>query len=162
VSGLKWLANPHEVAILLVHHLRKLGAEDAMDEISGTTGLTGAVDGLLVLRRQRGTAHAELHLSGRDLEEQALALDWDTSTCRWTVAPDAEGAARSRKRTAILELLRRTAPAALTPHDVTDQLGASPDAVRQLLPKMVRDGEISRTSRGQYQALQPSHTAEAT
>lgn len=39
------LAAQHEVAIVVVHHIRKMAAADPLDEINGSTGLTGGVDG---------------------------------------------------------------------------------------------------------------------
>jgi hypothetical protein len=44
LSILKKLADKHGVAILLIHHLRKEGADDVFNRISGTTGVQGAVD----------------------------------------------------------------------------------------------------------------------
>ena len=71
------LAAEHEVAIVVVHHTRKMAAADPLDEISGSTGLTGGVDGVLVLKRDRGKADAVLHVDGRDIEEPAeFALKW--------------------------------------------------------------------------------------
>src|SRR5215212_8360654 len=54
VEPLVELAAHHNVAILIVHHLRKLGAEDPLDQVSGSMGLTGGADGALVLNRERG------------------------------------------------------------------------------------------------------------
>jgi hypothetical protein len=42
LEAIQRLAAEHEVSILVVHHLRKLGAVDPLDEISGSTGLSGA------------------------------------------------------------------------------------------------------------------------
>ena len=42
----------HGVAVLLVHHLRKADSDDAFDTVSGTLGLTGSVDSVIVLRRE--------------------------------------------------------------------------------------------------------------
>jgi len=51
VLELRKLANETGVAIVLVHHLRKADADDAFDTVSGTLGLTGAPDDILVLKR---------------------------------------------------------------------------------------------------------------
>src|SRR5215218_8713848 len=48
------LAAKHSVAIVVVHHLRKMAASDPLDEISSSTGLTAGVDGFLILRRTPG------------------------------------------------------------------------------------------------------------
>ena len=58
LSGLQQLAGRHGIAILVVHHLRKAGADDFGDEISGTLGLTAAVDAYLVLEAAATTAAA--------------------------------------------------------------------------------------------------------
>jgi AAA domain len=160
VHGLKRLADRHGVAILLVHHLRKLSAADPLDEISGSTGLTGAVDGAIVLRRQRRKPSATLHVSGRDLEDREVALAWEATACRWTLVKDAAGPLRSPERAAILEVLRPLAPQALAPAEMARRLGKPPDAVRQLLLAMAHDREIVRESRGHYHyPLSAAHTA---
>jgi AAA domain len=50
---------------------------------SGTTGLTGTADSLLVLKRERGQADAFLFGTGRDLPELEMPLKFDEQTCRW-------------------------------------------------------------------------------
>jgi hypothetical protein len=58
------IAARHCVAIVVVHHLREAESEDPLDMITGTAGLTGGVDGALVLKRRRGKADAYLHVDG--------------------------------------------------------------------------------------------------
>ena len=68
LEGLQDLCNRHPgLAIVVNHHENKMGAvDDWMDRASGSTGLTGGVDGAASLRRQRGSADAVLdpHPSG--------------------------------------------------------------------------------------------------
>jgi RecA-family ATPase len=72
------IAAEHKVAILLVHHLRESESDDPLNMIHGSAGLTGGVDGALVLKRQRGRADAFLHVDGRDIEQpMELALKFD-------------------------------------------------------------------------------------
>lgn len=73
------IAAEYGVAIVIVHHARKTpGDGDVLDEVSGSTGLTGGVDGILVLKRERGKHDATLFTTGRDVEEdQELALRWN-------------------------------------------------------------------------------------
>jgi RecA-family ATPase len=99
LEAMQRLAAEHEVAILVVHHLRKLGATDPLDEISGSTGLSGGADGVLVLKRDRGRADAYLHVTGREIEEEAeLALRWDADLASWTLVGDAEEYRVSQER----------------------------------------------------------------
>jgi RecA-family ATPase len=49
VVELRKLANEHGIAVVVVHHQRKMDADDPFDTISGTLGLTGVPDSVLVL-----------------------------------------------------------------------------------------------------------------
>jgi RecA-family ATPase len=44
IVALKKFADKYEIAIVLIHHTRKLKAKDPFDEILGTSGLNGAAD----------------------------------------------------------------------------------------------------------------------
>lgn len=83
LSPLKRLADAHHLAIVIVHHLRKAGAADILDEITGSTGLVGTVDTVLVLKRARGQNQATLYVTGRDIPEQSLPLTFDPARGRW-------------------------------------------------------------------------------
>lgn len=72
VQELRTLAARHGIAIVLVHHLRKMDSEDAFDTISGTLGLTGAPDTILVLKRDTSGAII-LHGRGRDLRRPSAS-----------------------------------------------------------------------------------------
>jgi hypothetical protein len=136
------LAAEHEVAIVVVHHTRKMAAADPLDEISGSTGLTGGVDGVLVLKRDRGKADAVLHVDGRDIEEPAeYALKWDAETAGWTIVGDAEEYRMSEERKAILGVLEQ-AGEFLSPGEVADALGKPRNTVKQRLWRMAQDGQV--------------------
>jgi RecA-family ATPase len=49
ISGLQKLASKYNVGIIVVHHDRKSEADDVFDTVSGTLGLTGAADTILIL-----------------------------------------------------------------------------------------------------------------
>ena len=70
-------ADAFNIAILLVHHLRKLkDSEDPFNDVSGSTGIIGAADTNFVLRRKRSGNAASLLVSGRDVEYQELTLEF--------------------------------------------------------------------------------------
>ena len=76
LSVLKKLADRHGVAILLIHHLRKEGADDVFNRISGTTGVQGAVDSSFTLiEDKRGSGKAKLSCIGRDIEYREICLE---------------------------------------------------------------------------------------
>ncbi len=85
LSALKIIADKRSVAIVLVHHLRKTKDADPFNMISGTTGLSGCVDGSFVLSEsKRGSRNATLYCVGRDIENREIELKFDSEQHRWT------------------------------------------------------------------------------
>jgi hypothetical protein len=165
LTPLKRLAETYHVSILAVHHLRKMGANDVLDEITGSTGMTGAVDGTLILKRERGQMDATLFVTGRDVErEQELALRFEAETAQWWLLGSAEEVGRSRARKEILALLREQSQeeGGLRPREIASALQKNYHTIRALLGKMVESGEVLRLG-GRYAArpLEIEHTTTA-
>ena len=74
ISSIKRIADGFNIAILLVHHLRKLqDSDDPFNDVSGSTGIIGAADTNFI--------------SGRDVEYQELTLQfndlvWELVECK--------------------------------------------------------------------------------
>jgi hypothetical protein len=155
MAPLKALADQHEreVAILAVMHTRKMPAADPFDTISGTLGLSGAADALLVLQRERGQHDAALHVTGRDLEERELALSWDRECALWSVLGAAAEYRMSRERAAVLEALR-AAGRPMRPTELAPLLEKGLSASKMLLLRMERDGLLKNDGGGQYTPAQ--------
>ncbi len=84
ITSLKRFSDSHNVAILVVHHTRKLEASDSFDMISGTNGLLGAADGAFILQKKKRTDNeAKLQVVGRDQEDQELTLEFNRDLCLW-------------------------------------------------------------------------------
>lgn len=125
LSVLKKLADKHGVAILLIHHLRKEGADDVFNRISGTTGVQGAVDSSFTLiEDKRGSGKAKLSCIGRDIEYREITLERNEDNV-WEMVSD------SREQPellgdAIISLLSafmKSAPHFIgTPTDLADKL----------------------------------------
>ena len=144
------IAAEYRVAIVVVHHTRKLAAADPLDEISGSTGLSGAADGVLVLKRDRGRADAYLHVTGREIEEEAeLALRWDSETAGWTLVGEAAEYRLNEERAEVVRVLEE-AGEPMSPHEVANALGTDYNATRQRLYQMGRAGEVEVIGRGRY------------
>ena len=81
LSKLKAIADSHGICVLLVHHIRKLAdGRDPMNEVSGSTGITGTVDTIYVLKKDnRFSDMATLYVSGRDVEQQELSLRFENT-----------------------------------------------------------------------------------
>jgi hypothetical protein len=89
IGLLKAVADKHGIAVLLIHHLRKQGDNDPMNMVSGTTGITGAVDNSFVLKEtKRGSGRAVLYCTGRDIEYREIELAQDRQSHCWTLETD--------------------------------------------------------------------------
>ena len=87
LSVLKALADKLGIAIVLVHHTRKCSDSDPFNMISGSTGLSGCVDGSMVLiESKRGSRKAKLYCVGRDIENQEINVVFESS--RWKVSDE--------------------------------------------------------------------------
>jgi AAA domain len=146
--ALQRLAQDHGIAIIVVHHTRKSAADDYLESISGTNGLTGGSDSVIVLERQ-GDGSTVFKGRGRDIEEFELAARFDKDECRWRVMGDASESRLSEVRSKILKHLR-DAGWFLTPHEIASQTGLRRNAVDQRLFQMVKAGEVIRVGRGKY------------
>ncbi|GAC1369312.1 MAG: hypothetical protein NVSMB44_36120 [Ktedonobacteraceae bacterium] len=149
---LKRLADTNRVSILAVHHLRKTGSSDVLDEITGSIGMTGAVDGTLILKRERGQTEATLFVTGRDIEhEQQLAMNFDAATALWSVIGNADEVGRTKVRQEILDLLHEQSQG-MSPREIAESLTKNYHTTRSLLRKMEENGEVARLH-GAYLAL---------
>ena len=89
IGALKALADKHRIAILLVHHIRKLKSDDPMDMISGTNGISGATDtNFVLMKTSRNKSAAILYCTGRDIEYRELRLEFDSETHFWNLLSD--------------------------------------------------------------------------
>ena len=100
VGKLKSFADRMGLCLLLVHHLRKMDDEgDVFNRISGTNGIAGAADTIMVMSKAaRGEAETTLSLTGRDIESAEEVLMFDKAACRWRVIGTAEERAAQAER----------------------------------------------------------------
>lgn len=100
VSILKRFADTHNIAMLIIHHLRKAGDDsDPFARISGTNGISGAADTMMVLAKEkRGDDTAALSITGRDVEQTDLVLRFNKTSCLWENLGDADAFAEQQTR----------------------------------------------------------------
>jgi hypothetical protein len=157
-SELKAVADKFGVAIHAIAHCRKLDAADPLDEVSGTLGLTGAADGVAVLKRERGQHDATLFLTGRDMDEREIALRWDAEYALWSILGDAEEYRLSKERKEVVGLLQ-SAGEPLRPMEVADRLGKPRPTIKGLLWRMADAGQIERAGAGKYTSANRANRA---
>lgn len=89
LSVLKNLTDKLGIAILLVHHTRKCSDSDPFNMISGTTGLSGCVDGSMApVESKRGSRKGKLYCVGRDIENLELNVVFENH--HWLVIDEVE------------------------------------------------------------------------
>ena len=102
IGLLKKLADNQHIAILLIHHLRKLHDDDPMNMISGSTGLSGAADSTFVLQKSSRLANiASLHCTGRDIADRTLKLEFGEEDHIWKLLEDSKTCSAASKISAL-------------------------------------------------------------
>lgn len=91
LGNLQRMAQLFDVAIVLIDHHRKPAAMviNPIDDIIGSTAKAAVADAAIGLVREQGKHGATLKVTGRDLEETELALEWDGLTCCWQLIGEA-------------------------------------------------------------------------
>ena len=91
IGKLKDFADKHKICILAIHHLRKMkDHSDPFNNISGTTGITGAADTSIVLYKDNfKDSNAIFVTESRDFESIQKTLIFDHY--KWNVIGDYDG-----------------------------------------------------------------------
>jgi hypothetical protein len=136
------------LAVVVIHHTRKLDADDPFDTISGTHGLTGMADTLLVMARHGDTA--KLCGQGRDIEGYEKAIERDLLTGSWRILGDAGERAKTGERQAILDVLQEAEGETLTTAAIAAATGKRKDNISHLLKRLVGDGLAEKAGFGKW------------
>ena len=84
MTALREITNQYHLTLLLIHHTRKMNDKDPLNTLSGSTGLTGAVDGVFVLQKEKRIGNkAVLTIVNRDTEDFCFNLEFNKENCTW-------------------------------------------------------------------------------
>ncbi len=148
VAQLQELAHRHGIAIVLVAHTRKMGAESGLDTVAGTTGITAACDAVWTLKKLP-TGEGVLEITGREMEEQTLGLRLMTGDdFGWHLTGEGAEVGMTEARQEIVELLKDEAP--LAPVRIAGLLQKNAVTVRRLLQKLAADDVVRKDKSGKY------------
>jgi hypothetical protein len=147
------------MALTGLHHDRKASADDFVDAVSGTNGIAGAADTIVVLNRQRNESDGLLKITGRDVAENEYAVA--ITDGGWTLVGDslnaAMEAANTIRATANLgdlsaEVLRFVTehPEGVRPADVSKAVNLTPKEAAVYLGRLFNAGKIDKPKRGLY------------
>lgn len=158
-------------SVVVVHHTKKMRSDDFLEDLSGTNGIAGAADTIIVLRRPRTEDEGTLYVTGRDIDEAAYAvkvaggvwsLDGDTlAEAAEKAGTRKAGKAKSADMVACLAavqvLWRRTrqpvsiAAVAKEAYGHWDNEAAAHKRAKDYLLRLKKDGELVSNNRGHYE-----------
>ena len=158
-APLQQWATEKGIAVLGLHHTKKGGADDPLEALSGSNGLSACADTTIVLDSdQNGKT---LYVRGRDVEEKETAVLFSGGA--WTVLGEASDVRRSDERAVIIEAIKDNGEA-MTPAALAAVLGKQSNNIRQLLFKMAKAGEVHKAGKSRYwlEPVDPRNTDNAS
>lgn len=146
------------LGVVAIHHDRKAESSDFVDSVSGTNGLAGSADSIVVLRREREAAEGVVLVTGRDVTEASYGLDFEQ--CRWSLSGESwtearTNAARIAAASGRGDMARQivdhlAAVGGATPAQIADALDATPASVRMALKRMKDADRVDKDKSHRY------------
>ena len=155
------------LAVVVVHHDRKAESGDFVDAISGTNGIAGSADTIVLLARDRHETTGLLSVTGRDVHEAAYGLtrhgsgSWGLTGGSLDAAKDTATQARREVQMGRLgdrmhEVVDFVNDREMTaPRDLANALDIDPKDAASYLSRAVKRGLIDRLEYGKYTPLPP-------
>lgn len=159
LAELQEFALRNKICVLVVHHTKKGSEDNVFEEISGTTGITGAADAMLVLKKVRG--EHKLFITGRDIVEAEYKVAIDERSCIWYISEEVKDAKRiTAEREQILALLRDYGRGMKT-GEIADLLGKEKSNISKLLKKLIEDRYLVSPKYGYYELVKETDNNES-
>ena len=154
ISALTSLADELEICIVLVHHFKKQTTGDVTTDQNGSQALSGAVDVLMGLYRDRENDEHTLTVTGRCLPEQTIKLDFDETTGRYQVNEDLAVEEKNLK-SKIVDLFKMNMLKSFTPKEIAEEVNYlnsdDQSIVRRSIKGLLNDKILKKIKRGYYQ-----------
>lgn len=153
VHVLMKLAQELGISILVLHHLRKADAEDIMDTLNGSMGISGGADGILALERKNTQdPNTILHVTGKDIESTKHSLTFDKKRLLWMYDGENGEEGNTELQTEILKVLKNS-NVSMSPAQIGEKLKIkNTETVRQNLRRLTKRGEVVNPAYGKYMA----------
>jgi RecA-family ATPase len=142
------IAHKHGIAIILVHHERKMESDDPFDRGSGSAALGGAADCQWILsRKDRAEDQAVLSVSGRDQESCDYAMVFDKEKGLWNCAGTSSEVQMSQTAAKVIDAMRELGKP-VTPAEVASCCGITRNTVQITMSRLVKREIIQRSTAG--------------
>ena len=149
-------------SLLMNHHDRKAVTADFVEAVSGTNGIAGGADTVIVLTRDRNESDGLLQVTGRDVSEGAYALSFDAgiwqleggsleAAAKAATTRRAEIGVGDRSRDIIEAVSAHGGP--VSPADIAGELDISNDTAGKYLRRLAESGRLLKSGRGLYTPL---------
>ncbi|MGO3152095.1 MAG: AAA family ATPase [Galactobacter sp.] len=154
--------------LIVVHHNRQMKGDDFVEEVGGTSGITGAADTIVTLKRDRNATEGVLNVTGRDLAGGRFGVTFDGS--RWELVGNSLDSAREAARdieatqgigdnmtTVVLCVGQH--PEGVQARAVAEETGLNVDTVGRYLRRAADDGRIEKRGRGVFAPVELDESA---
>ncbi|WP_461476775.1 AAA family ATPase [Pararhodobacter aggregans] len=146
LKPLQQLASDKRVAIIVVTHTRKAAAEDPVEKVNATLGLTGVADTIMLLTRGPKENGAIMYARGRDIAEFEKAISFENF--RWVIGGTPKEVFAGETQKLLIDAIRN---GAITPKGMEAATGLSGENVRQTLQRMLKNQTVFKSGYGQYE-----------
>jgi len=85
LNAIRPIFTKYNACVMLVHHTRKASKDDTepFETFLGSQALSGATDGMYIIKKKFKDDVGTLYGRGRDFEEFEFAIKRDENTCKW-------------------------------------------------------------------------------
>jgi hypothetical protein len=143
LNRLQALFRDRQVALVIVHHSSKEKRDDFLASVSGTYGITGSADTIVVVSRKRSEAFGQVHVTGRDAPDATVYVQFDGLL--WLESPQTI-AESSFERNEAYRIIEEAGP--IFAKALGDRLEISRDAAQKRIEGLMADGRIVRAEGG--------------
>ena len=159
-TEIKALADKYDVAILVLHHLKKMSAKEELQgdwiySFSGSAGISGSADALFMLKRERSGTSAKLYRTGRDVEEKEFWFTLDNFG--WVYKGEAEDLTMPTWKAQILEFLK--IHHTITADELGNASGLLKPTAQKNLSRLAKEGVIIKIKHGVYSMPEKDNNA---
>ena len=149
LAGLQSVAQNRNACVMFIDHQSKATNQesgDAIGDVYGSVAKAGVADVMWGLYRERGKMGATLNITGRDIDEATLLLNFDKEFGLWNYEGDGAGLRMTQRRQEILDALAPLKKAML--QTIADFVRQPKGHTLERLNDLVSSGLVVRTEQG--------------
>ena len=155
LQDLQTLATKYEIAIVLVHHLKKIKADDVFDEITGSAGIQSNMDSMIVISSDRTKGkNPILSCIPKDAEQQEFEIALN-GKCIWENLGQPGSATLTNIQNAIINTMndgveRSPMQIIILLQENHKDENWGDEHIRKEITRSVEKGTLFKTKRGHY------------